>query len=396
LTEALSRYLARNTVALPPLSRLGETTEALAALSMMVGQARIVAIGESFHHTHEQLLLRQRLVTYLVSRLGFTSILLEAVKPGRNPIDAFVRGGAGEAEDALVATGARMWRNAETASLMRWARSHNERHPTRPIAIHGLDVLAIGAPMRAVLAELKPDGWQALAALSTGFDIDGRADQAAYNELSDAARSALHRIFDHAPHALSRDPAACEAALVVRDALEMLKAGADAWTEGFPRRDRAMADAASRLIASGGPRDRYVILSHNTHIAALTPETAPAHPPMGAFLRERYGDDYFALGAAFGSAKFDQPIYGVSEFAAIPGAADQAIAALGHPAALADLRQADQNQRLRLQGVGVGPLPYTEYPSCRAFDALAYVNALTNARQLIETDLSLNLSGELR
>lgn len=360
------------------------------ALSDLVADARIVAIGESFHHTHEQLVLREHLVRHLVSQLASNVLLLEVVTPGPNPLEAFVRGGPGDAESALISAGARMWRNQETASLLRWLRSHNEAGSAPPVSVQGLDVLAIGPVMRAVLTHARPAEAQQLEALSYGFDVDGRSDQAAYNQLGERERRMLHRVFDEAAVAPPETGAAHEAALVVRDALEMLNAGADGWTEGFALRDRAMANAAIRFIDRASPDAKIIILSHNTHIAAIASSTAPTHPPMGAFLRERYGNAYFALGTAFGRAKFEPPIYGVGDFSGVPETADQDISALGYKAALVDLRHTDQGRALRLQGVGIGPLPYTEYPSLDAFDALAYVDALTNARQLVDTELSLD------
>jgi len=380
-----SDYIARVAVELPPLADLEATPGALDALSEIIGSARIVAIGESFHHTCEQLVLREHLVRHLVSQLGFTTILLEVVTPGPNAIDAYIRGGVGDGESALIAAGARMWRNTETAMLVRWLRAYNQTRANAPVTVQGLDVLAIGPLMRAVMTETRAAGWERVEGLSYGFDTDGRADQAAYNQLSPEDRAMLHGIFAAAgPES--------EAALVVRAALEMLEAGAEGWTKGFALRDRAMADAASRLIDRSGADAKVIILSHNTHIAAAASVTEPSHKPMGALLRERYGAAYFALGTAFGRARFDPPIYGVGEFAGEPSSADQAIARLGYATALVDLRGAQQAQALRLQGVGVGALPYTEYPSLSAFDALAYVDQITNARQLVETELGLDAS----
>lgn len=356
----------------------------------MIGEARIVALGESFHHTHEQLVLREHLVRHLVSQHGFNVLLLEVLTPGPNAIDAFVSGGAGGAENALITAGARMWRNHETASLMRWLRAHNEAKPGAAVSVQGLDVLAIGSPMRTVLAQARPADAQRLEALSYGFDVDGRSDQASYNQLNEDERAALHRVFADALTALPAGGAAHKAALVVCDALKMLQAGLAGWIEGFALRDRAMANAAVRFMDRAGADAKVIILSHNTHIAALASSTAPSHPPMGAFLRERYGAGYFALGAAFGRAQFEPPIYGVGKFEGEYSAADQHLAALNYRAALVDLRLADQDQRLRLQGVGIGPLPYTEYPALSAFDALAYVDELTNARQLVDTELGLD------
>lgn len=355
----------------------------------MVGDARIVAIGESFHHTHEQLVLREHIVRYLVTALGFNTIVLEVVTPGPNPINDFVQTGASDAESALIAAGARMWRNRETAALVRWLRQHNESGGN--VAVHGMDVLAIGPVMRATLQVVRPPEAERLEALSRGFDIDGRSDQASYNELGADDRDTMHRVFADALNALPQDPPLTrEQATVVLDALAMLKAGSHGWIDGFALRDRAMASAACRLIDRSPPRDKFIVLSHNTHIAALASTTEPSHPPMGAFLRERYRDAYFALGLAFGSAKFDPPIYGIETFAGEPSCIDQQFAALGAPTALIDLRPVAIEEPLRLQGVGIGPLPYTEYPSTKAFDALAYVDVLTNARQLVDTELSLD------
>lgn len=389
MTDALSSYVARNALRLPPSAAL--TPAALSALSAMVGQARIVAIGESFHHTHEQLVLRDQFVRHLIAHLSFNVILLEVITPGANPIDAFVRDGIGNAESALVAAGARMWRNHETSALINWVRERNLDRLEAPVSVHGLDVLAIGPLMRAVLERVSAADRPRLNALTHGFDIDGRADQTAYNQLSTGDRDALHGVFAEAQAALTdeRDPAR-EQTLVVLDALDMLKAGANGWTEGFALRDRAMASAATRLIERSDPSDKFIILSHNSHIAAQASTTTPSHAPMGAFLREKYGAAYFALGLTFGSAAFDPPIYGVSTFTGETDCVDRYLAALDSPNALVDLRNADQEQAIRLAGIGVGPTPYSEYPTLDAFDALAYAETLTNARQLIDTELSLD------
>lgn len=381
---ALSSYFAREAITFPSLPALSDTREALNAIAAMVQDARIVAIGESFHHTHQQLVMREHLVRSLVGRLGFNTILLEVLNPGPNTIDAYVRDGAGTAEGALIAAGARMWRNAETASLLRWLRSHNAQG-SASVAVHGLDVLAIGPMIRKLLEAQQPPDSERIAGLSYGFDLDGRADQAAYNALHDDDRVALDRLASAAP---TDDEAGC----VLRASLEMLRAGSSGWSHGFALRDQAMADSAARLIERSAPGAKFIVLSHNTHIAALAPSTAPTHTPMGAFLRARYGGAYLAIGTAFGQAKFKPPIYGVSAFAGDPSCADQALAALGACAALVDLRGAVESVPLRLQGVGVGPLPYTQYPSTTAFDALAYVDLLTNARQLVDTELGLDAS----
>ncbi|MBV8932074.1 MAG: erythromycin esterase family protein, partial [Kutzneria sp.] len=50
----------------------------LAWLDEAVGDARVVAIGESAHYNHESYLLRHRLLRYLVERHGFTAYATES------------------------------------------------------------------------------------------------------------------------------------------------------------------------------------------------------------------------------------------------------------------------------------------------------------------------------
>lgn len=393
MLAALPAYIARAATKLPRLTEL--ESKDLAFLSKLVGRAQIVALGESFHHTHEQLLLRNLLARHLITNLGFNVILLEVVTPGENALNRFVRIGLGGAETALIETRARMWRNRETAKLIAWLRERQLARPDISLFVEGLDVLAIGGAMRAILDHIGRDRlgserYERIVALSRGFDVDGRADQIAFNQMSAADRADLKRAFLDADASLENPQPVRELLTVVVDAMEMLEAGANAWTDGFPLRDRAMGAAAIRRIERADPSDKFIILSHNTHVAALQPANAPSHRPMGSWIKERFGEDYVAIGLAFGQTDFNPPIYGVTRFSGDGACADQHIAALNSPVAFVDLSNAPQNLCLRLAGIGVGPDPYTEYHSLQAFDALAYVDVLTNARQLVDTDLSLD------
>ena len=112
----------------------------LAQLGAILGDARVVALGEPALGMHETLVFRNRLFEYLVEEEGFTAIAVESAFPESKPLTTYIAGGPGTAEDAL--TNSRTWWHEpldENLQLVRWMRSHNtkpdRKHPVRLYAI---------------------------------------------------------------------------------------------------------------------------------------------------------------------------------------------------------------------------------------------------------------------
>jgi len=69
----------------------------------------------------------------------------------------------------------------------------------------------------------------------------------------------------------------------------------------FAARDRYMADAVTRLLDDDRAA-RVIVWAHNGHIAKGT--YGDGVPALGSRLRDRYGDDYYALALLFGKGTF--------------------------------------------------------------------------------------------
>ena len=74
----------------------GHGFDDLEPLGAVIGDARIVGLGESTHGTREQFQMKHRLVEYLVEELGFTWFAVEASTPEAHRLDAYVLGGEGD------------------------------------------------------------------------------------------------------------------------------------------------------------------------------------------------------------------------------------------------------------------------------------------------------------
>ena len=99
-------YVQKNAAPITSLD-LGSSLTDLEPLAAIVGDARIVGMGEATHGTSEFTQVRARMLEYLVRERGFTVFALETSWAGARDLNAYVQGGAGDAR-ALLSRYARL------------------------------------------------------------------------------------------------------------------------------------------------------------------------------------------------------------------------------------------------------------------------------------------------
>ena len=161
-------------------------------------------------------------------------------------------------------------------------------------------------------------------------------------------------------------------------------------------RDRSMADNV-KWILDRSPGAKIVLWAHNGHVAA---GGSPGYEPMGAALREMFGDQMVVFGFAFNQGSFQaiRPGNGLQDFTVPPapaGSLDATLAATGIPLFALDLRQAPNSGPVaawlsephRTRSIGA---VYSEDSSSgymalltapQSFDALLFVEKTTAARK---------------
>ena len=176
--EEVRELLATPTTgSLPPAIRIAETPaeviERLAvdapagvppreALEEIIGDARIVLIGESSHGTHEFYEARAEITKWLIEEKGFCAVAAEADWPDAYRVNRYVRGlgGDGSADEALSGFErfpAWMWRNVVVRDFVDWLHAHNghsREHGERQTGFYGLDLYSLHRSMQEVIAYL--------------------------------------------------------------------------------------------------------------------------------------------------------------------------------------------------------------------------------------------------
>ncbi len=322
---------------------IGATGADLAPLARIVGDARIVAIGEATHGSSEFLHFKGRAFAHLVEQLGFTDLILENDWAQTQQANAWVERGEGDLAQALLGVSG-LWRTAGMRELLVWMRAWNaDPAHARKVRIHGMDLLQTGNTAQArvmqYFRDVDPDIEDALGGLVQ--DIARRV-----GGIEDADLEGFVGIFDELEAdwigrsseeswALARQ----HAVVLVQSYRGASKRGpeATAW------RDICMAENARWILEHGGPDARVVVSAHNGHVSRWGLGEAPGFgritsvgSALGAvedlsmvvigtaFARGAFYA-YPATGGAIASFTIDAPIAGSIEARLVEAGAQQAL-----------------------------------------------------------------------
>lgn len=115
-----------------PLARVeaGGDRRDLEPLRAMIGDARIVSLGEPTHGTREAFQFKHRMMEFLASELGFTIFSIEAGMPESYELNPWVLGETGEGtdEEAARLIGGMYfwtWNTEEVLEMVKWMRRFN-------------------------------------------------------------------------------------------------------------------------------------------------------------------------------------------------------------------------------------------------------------------------------
>ena len=111
----------------------------LAPLRGIIGDARIVSLGEATHGTREFFQLKHRLLEFCVAELGFTVFGIEANYPECSRSTITCSTARGDPAEALAGMRFWTWDTEEVLALIEWMRAWNRTHD-RKVKFYGFDM----------------------------------------------------------------------------------------------------------------------------------------------------------------------------------------------------------------------------------------------------------------
>jgi erythromycin esterase-like protein len=293
----------------------------------LVGDRRLVLIGEASHGTHEFYRERARITRRLIDERGFNVVAVEGDWPDAYRVNRYVMGISADPNADAALEGFKrfptwMWRNRDVLQFVQWLRARNDAqfHPGAKVRFYGLDLYSLRASIEAVVDYLdRVDPAEAARARERyacfdHVDAEGQAygHAVAYQGAVPCENEVVAQLVElrrRAEGYLRRDGWVAEDELfyaeqnarVVRDAEEyyhqMYRAEVSSWN----LRDLHMAETLDAMIHHLDRRSgntKVVVWEHNSHVgdARATAMGARGELNVGQLARERHGADAVLIG----------------------------------------------------------------------------------------------------
>lgn len=370
-------------------------------LLQLVGDARVVLLGEASHGTHEFYRERAKITQRLITEKQFNAVAAEADWPDAYRVNRWVRC-VGTDRGAVDALGdfqrfpRWMWRNRDVLAFVEWLRHHNEGcDPGTRVGFYGLDLYSLFRSIEAVIGFLEQVDPEAArrARYRYGCFEDFGEDTQAYGYAAEFGLTqscedqVIQQLLELQRQAgsLSRSDGAIpddeffqaeQNARLVKNAEEYYRTMFRGRVSSWNLRDSHMAETLEALIAHLDRRygrSKVVVWEHNSHIgdARATAMGEAGEWNVGQLSRERFGADTVLVGfstyhgTVTAASDWDAPAERKRVRPGLPGSWEALFHDLDIPAFILPLRERQTRtsvlNRFRLQrAIGVIYRPETE------------------------------------
>lgn len=317
-----------------PLSipRTDQNFDDLHFLGDVIGDARIVAIGENAHYLHEWNRIRARMFKYLVEAHGFNTFVLESGLVESRAIHEYVAG-ADVDWDTVVRSVTNAWGIwAELQELIQWMRNYNANpNRDRELRFYGMDGSGNWFHLRHALKAIVDFGRKVDASLADHLEttFEGPVNNINFDRRGDVEETTWRRLIAESTLVVNRIEQrrlayirassqsdydwALRSAEILRDLfLTLAQTGDLDSDDGFRSfwntRDVSMACSLEWILKREGPDARMVVGAHNSHLQQY-PVRIQKGTSMGSYVANRIGREkllFIGVSSAY-SVKGEDP-----------------------------------------------------------------------------------------
>ena len=353
----------------------------LQPLKGILGDSRIVSLGEATHGTREFFQMKHRLLEFLATEMGFTHFAIEALMPEAYRVNQYVLTGQGDPATLLKGLRTWPWNTQEVLDMILWMRAFNASG-RGPIQFTGFDMQSTLLAIPNARAFLLKADAEYLPVANSVFTRIAAAERRRTATAEDVA--AARGVVDHMSamrEAYLQGYPLAEVEWAIQNARIVLQKAED--LAGITSRDQSMAKNVEWILDQAPAGSKIVLWAHNGHVNKL-------EGWMGDYLAQRYGDEMYVLGFAFGEGSYNASgAAGLRSYPAtspVLGSLETLLRAPGLPRYILNLRNLDEDaplawfhqpRLLRSIGSVVHLCPFFPSKAGKEYDGLIWINSTT-------------------
>ena len=264
------------------INQSSEDEKELKPLNKLIGNAKIVGLGENSHGSSSIFKVKLRLVKYLVKNLGFTLFALEAPAVECDLINRYVLYGKGTKREVIKNLVYKVWQNEDILNIIEWIKTYNETAKIK-VEFRGVDCQNSISALNYLLEVKKgnPLHNAEVKKLKQLFDYslkEKKGWEVVYQQLNKVdSIYEIEKTSDKIKRYL----------LIFRQGLTFHSESTD-----YKLRDQYMADNVDWLIKHGRSSEKIIVSADNQHINKSS-------AVQGGYLNQMYGKDYVNIGFTY-------------------------------------------------------------------------------------------------
>lgn len=418
--QQVQEWIAENAIPLKTV-QAGSGFEDLDPLKDVIGDARIVSLGEPTHGNREVFQMKHRLIEYLVKEKGFNLFALECPFGEAFDVNQYVLEGIGTPEQALAGIYYWTWDTEEFVELLKWMRAYNAdpTHTTK-VKFYGFDMQDPERSARVMLEYLEKvdhELWQSveseLAILQIQFSDPIALGRRPYipEEYDEASLLEIKRVMKAFQQNKQQYISATneEEWMLAKHYARQVEIYIEACTNDFKNyldmRENGQAENIKWILDHEGASSKALVWAHNCHVSNAAPNgQANQH---GYYLRKEYGNQLKIFGLFFNQGGFraidaQKPSKGVFNFSveqSPSGTLEHDLASAGKSLAIFDMHKLPKGgpvrdwfyteRPTRHSGGGYNEARpenyFWSYSPAEAFDVLVYLDTTTPVKSIDDT-----------
>jgi erythromycin esterase len=263
----------------------------LKILEKLIGDSKVVALGEVTHGSSEIFKMKNRIIQYLAINNGFDIFSIEANMPEAYKVSDYVVRGVGDPNKLITGMYFWTWRTEEVLNMVEWMHKFNQ--PNKRIEFTGFDMQFYDGSINELLEAFKGkdeiekhinDLKKKLDEIRTRSRQNRGMISVEVSEQQDIDRliSIITNSIESSSFQVTQKAWLFQTIVVIQQYLEM---------NNYLWRDKCMADNFL-WIKEQNPNSKLVIWAHNGHIQKT-------NQMMGNHLSQKLGNGYTTFGFAF-------------------------------------------------------------------------------------------------